>query len=112
MIRFGNAEVDGANNHQWFIGKFMDDPTLKHRDIEVKWAAHKKEENNESWQDSDWYSLSILVDGLFKISFLNDGITDTRMLMRRGDYVLWGPKMKHYWIAASDCTIITVRWKP
>lgn len=108
MIKTGNAEVDGVNNNQWFIGHFMKDPELRRDDIEVKWSLHPKGEENEDWAANDAYSLTVFVSGLFEMMFLPP--IRPILLSTPGDYVLWDRGVKHYWRALEDTWMFTVRW--
>ncbi|MEH2125648.1 signal peptidase I [Nostoc sp.] len=108
-VVYGNAGVEGVNRWGWFMGHFItpeDDPRSTEM-LEVKWAIHKAGESRTDWAvNNQAATLSILIHGEFRLQFEDREI----LLSREGDYVLWCAGVSHWWIAESDCTILTVRW--
>ncbi|MBW4565437.1 MAG: cupin domain-containing protein [Mojavia pulchra JT2-VF2] len=108
-VVFGNAAVEGANRWGWFLGHFITpvDDLRSTEVLEVKWGVHKAGDSRTQWAVNDQAAtLSILINGQFRLQFEEQEI----VLAREGDYVLWSAGVPHYWIAESDCTILTVRW--
>ncbi len=108
-VVYGNAVIEGADRWGWFMGHFItpDDDPRSTADLEVKWAVHNAGDNRTQWAvNTEAATLSILVNGRFRLQFEDREI----VLSREGDYVLWSAGVPHYWVAESDCTILTVRW--
>jgi hypothetical protein len=108
-VVFGNAVTEGANRGGWFLGHFItpfDDPRSTEA-LEVKWAVHKAGDSRTQWAvNNQAATLSILINGRFRLQFDDREI----VLSREGDYVLWCAGVPHFWVAESECTILTVRW--
>ena len=105
----GNAGVDGSSRWGWFIGHFIEpsDSPRSTPDVEVKWATHKAGEGRSQWAvNAEATTLSILISGCFRLQFSEREV----VLSQPGDYALWLPGVRHWWLAESDCTVLTVRW--
>jgi len=108
QVIFGNAANEDANRWGWFIGHFIT-PTNDPRsteDSEVKWGVHKAGDCRSHWGVNEAATLSILINGRFRLQFQAQDV----VLSREGDYALWSAGMSHTWLAETDCTIVTVRW--
>jgi hypothetical protein len=105
----GNAAVDGANRWGWFVGHFItprEDPRSTEI-VEVKWGVHQAGDSRTQWAvNNAAATLSILINGRFRLQFEDTEV----VLSREGDYVIWASGVPHWWVAESDCTILTVRW--
>lgn len=107
---FGNASDDGFGNRGWFIGHFITGLTPLHRekDVEIKWAVHKKGEMREDWSESKKGScLSMLISGTFRLDFQD---RESIVLAKEGDYSLWDTRIAHRWVTVQDSRILTIRW--
>ncbi|GET39089.1 signal peptidase I [Microseira wollei] len=105
----GNAAVDGSSRWGWFIGHFIEpsDSPRSTPDVEVKWATHKAGEGRSQWAvNASATTVSILISGCFRLQFSDREV----VLSQPGDYALWLPGVRHWWLAESDCTVLTVRW--
>ena len=105
----GNAAVDGSSRWGWFIGHFIEpsDSPRSTSDVEVKWATHKAGEGRSEWAvNASATTLSIVISGCFRLQFSDREV----VLSQPGDYALWLPGVPHWWLAESDCTVLTVRW--
>ena len=108
-IIVGNAAVDGSSRWGWFIGHFIEpsDSPRSTSDVEVKWATHKAGEGRSEWAvNASATTLSIAIGGCFRLQFPDREV----VLSQPGDYALWLPGVPHWWLAESDCTVLTVRW--
>ncbi len=105
---FGNAAEEGKDRRGWFVGHFMPEGDLRcSGDVEVKWGIHSAGEERASWQDSETRTtVLLLVEGRFRIE-LSDGV---HVLVRPGDYAMWGPGVGHSWRAEQDSVVVTIRW--
>ena len=105
----GNAIQFATSHRGWFVGHFMTGrhPLVATRDIEVKWGVHKVGEAMKEWAEgSGVHAMSVLIRGDFFIQF-----DDAEYhLANEGDFVMWGPGLRHKWRANEDTLIITVRW--
>ena len=112
LFKSGNAPFDGLDRKGWFIGHFIDDDALRHsKDVELKWAFHKKGESNNGFvANRTATTISILIRGKFRITFRTDMETTDALLEKDGDYALWPPYVEHDWVADEDSVILTVRW--
>ena len=114
MERFkvGNAAFDGMDRKGWFVGHFIEGDGLRtSKDVELKWALHKKGETNGSFAaNRTATTISMLIRGRFRVTFRTEMETTDVLLDKEGDYALWPPNVEHDWFAEEDCVILTVRW--
>jgi hypothetical protein len=106
-IRSGNAADEGAPYNGWFLGPFLD-PGHPGRTahVEVKWRAHAAGQTRGARGRSPWTTLSVLVQGRFRLEFDTGDV----VLGRPGDYALWLPHVDHAWTAEEASIVLTVRW--
>ena len=107
----GNADVDGADDGGWLVGRFKAGraPELATGDVEVKWARLAAGSRDDEWtQPERRTSLCVLVSGSQRIRFRKGEV----VLRESGDYVIWYPGESHTWesSATRETTTITVRW--
>lgn len=104
----GNAFLDGNLSKGWFIGHFMPVNSPQHTtDIETKWAVNKAgKTNGEVAVNAVATSMAILISGMQRIEFEGFDV----LLKNQGDYVIWGPGVKHSWTAVEDTVILCIRW--
>lgn len=107
-VEFGNALIDSKDYRGWFVGRFVEpvESLRSTENAEVKWGVHGKGEKRADWASNDTYTLSILIDGRFRISFESSDC----ILQKKGDYALWAPGVSHTWEALEESIILTVRW--
>ena len=107
-IYTGNAEVDGKLTREWIVGRFMPDNDIhQSADVEIKWGKHKKGEARTEWVTGEHRTtIAILISGSFSLFFRDV----ESHLVNMGDYVMWGKKVDHKWIANEDSIVLTVRW--
>ncbi len=110
----GNVRVD-RDDKQWLVGAFRETgiPLYDPSRFEVGFTDHRQGacrpcENASA--SPDQRSLTILLHGRFQLSFLVDGILYKCLLEHQGDYVLWEPRVLHWWESVTDSTVITIRW--
>jgi hypothetical protein len=112
----GNAANLAANERKrfWFIGHMIESDANRHsKDVEVKWGNHKKGEYNtfNSKEEADKAtSVSILIRGRLRISFVSGTGAQDVLLQNEGDFVLWKPGIRHNSMFEEDTTVITIRW--
>jgi hypothetical protein len=99
----------------WGIGSFIKPASSpRHtKDVEVKWFTHKRGEESDGWRAGRTATtLSILISGRFRTELMTskDARRKTIVLTRQGDYVLFRPRVFHYWRAEADTVVLTVRW--
>ncbi|HEX5731293.1 MAG TPA: signal peptidase I [Blastocatellia bacterium] len=109
----GNAVDEGQQENQrgWFVGHFIpNDCGLRCTpDVEIKWGIHPgNEKKPAASSNGESTTLTLLISGLFLISFPELGATIT--LEREGDYVVSAPGVLHGWKAIKDSVVLTVRW--
>ena len=106
-IRSGNAADEGPLHRGWFLGPFLDpDHPGRTENVEVKWGVHPAGTTREARGQSPWTTLSVLVEGRFRLQFETGDI----VLARPGDYALWLPHVDHAWVAEEASTVLTMRW--
>lgn len=127
-IETGNAHDVDTRGTGWFIG-FSDwtrgANELRHvpqhepvTGVCVKWFNHPTGHESDSKPISTGRTMSILVtDGSrFEVDFSLtpdfSGEVRTVVLMREGDFAIWGEGLYHRWRCVSRATIATVRWVP
>ena len=108
-VRSGNAADEGLLHRGWFLGPFFT-PGHPGRapNVEVKWGVHAAGDVRGARGRSSWTTLSVLVQGRFRLQFDGGDI----LLARPGDYAVWPPDVGHEWIAEEASTVLTVRWPP
>jgi hypothetical protein len=124
-IESGNAAVEGAASHGWFVGdlaawaaqrgEVLDASSTPRQtaQLEVKWLVHPPHDRRASWAEPDrCYTVSVLVAGEMRLDFRSvDGAAHAVELSRPGDYVAWsGAECAHTWHTLSGCTMLTIRW--
>jgi hypothetical protein len=111
-VKKGNAISDGGKRRGWFVGRFIDDDAFRQtHDVEVKWGVHPRGDSNGNYAaDVVARTVSILIRGRFEITFRRGDATESMILDREGDYVVWLPGVEHTWEAIEDAVILTVRW--
>jgi len=108
-VRCGNAYVDGAGHHGWFIGHFLEQvhELRSTHAVEVKWSAHQPGEEKRLWGVNEHATtLCVLVKGSVRITFPGEEC----ILSREGDYVIWPAGMAHRWVVTADSLVLTMRW--
>ena len=108
-MRCGNAYLDGADHHGWFIGHFLEQvhELRSTHAVEVKWSAHQAKEEKRLWGvDEHATTLSVLVKGSVRITFPGEEC----MLSHEGDYVIWSAGVPHRWVVTEDSLVLTMRW--
>ena len=111
-VSVGNADdLVKSGSSKWLVGSFIDDVDSLRRShgVEVKWGRHEKgEARRRASACPSSTSLAILVSGSFAFHF--PGCPEDVVLGTEGDYVLYGPGVRHTWEALSDSLILTIRW--
>jgi hypothetical protein len=130
-VEFGNVGAIDTNGTGWVVAysdwarsgdtdlRYMNKHALSHT-LAVKWYNHKKGDPKGTGKPlSEGRSISFLVSekGRFRIDFSEvkdfpEGRTETHVLERHGDFVIWGEGVYHRWFADEDSSILTVRWVP
>ena len=108
-VRCGNAYVDGAGHHGWFIGHFLEQvhELRSTHAVEVKWSAYQAKEERLLWGVNEHATtLCVLVKGSVRITFPGEEC----ILSREGDYVIWPAGMAHRWVVTADSLVLTMRW--
>jgi hypothetical protein len=113
LIGFGNAR-DDCDHKQWLVGSFRSSQTLLHSQrLEIKTSIHSQGEGRSrdaASADPDRRTLVILQAGSLEMNLEFDGQVQ-EVTLQPGDYVIWLPKVTHWWRALADNThIITIRW--
>src|SRR5438270_8120337 len=109
MPVFEYGHFDGVSNEGWAIGHFA---TQGHKTdaVEIKWAHHAPGIAGKGWSDCDTATtLSVLIRGRFRIDFESGPLTFVD-LESPGDYVLFGPGIRHCSTALEPSTFLTIRW--
>jgi mannose-6-phosphate isomerase-like protein (cupin superfamily) len=108
MPHRGNADDERAEHGGWFVGHFMSDGDIAHSsDVEVKWGVHNAGDAREVWQhDETRTTVVFLVRGRFHVELS----TESHVLVRPGDYSIWGAGVSHSWWAEEDSIVLTIRW--
>jgi hypothetical protein len=108
-VHCGNALVDGAPHHGWFIGRFLNIPhdLRSSHAIEVKWSEHYEGTRKQRWGMSEGATtLCVLIKGQVSIQFPGREC----LLSQEGDYVIWPAGVPHRWAVAQESLVLTVRW--
>lgn len=113
-ITVGNAAETGYRGQLggWFIGHFVkEDPLRISREVEVKWGKHAQGEASARFRSNRTAkTMSVLIQGLFRLTFREGEAIREVVLKHPGDYVLWLPGVEHCWVAQEPSTVLTVRW--
>lgn len=113
-ISTGNALQDGRQSSPagWFVGHFIDNDALRRtKDVEIKWGIHTTGATNGSFSTNQTArTMSVLIRGRFRLTFLDGEKARDVLLEKEGDYVLWGSGIPHNWKAEEDSVVLTVRW--
>jgi hypothetical protein len=106
-VRSGNAADEGLLRRGWFLGPFFAPGHPGHApNVEIKWGVHAAGEVRGPRGRSSWTTLSVLVQGRFRLQFDGGDI----LLAHPGDYAVWPPGVDHAWVAEDASTVLTVRW--
>lgn len=100
--------MDAPLDRGWILGHFkgVDDPRHSQA-VEVKWGVHPRGDERAEWvTGEERTALLVLVSGRFRVDFPTDSV----VLERQGDYVVWGPGIDHSWYAEEESILLTVRW--
>jgi hypothetical protein len=109
MVWCGNALVDGAPHHGWFIGRFLEIPhdLRSNQAVEIKWSTHLAGTQKQFWGTSEQATtLCVLIKG--RVSLLFPG--RECLLSQEGDYAIWQAGVPHRWVVAQQSLVLTVRW--
>jgi hypothetical protein len=112
-IHIGNAE-NFPETRGWFVGAFLDDThgPLKTNDLELKWSRHPiGDHRHELSAAAETASIAVLIDGRFRLDF-PDQTPNHVTLHEQGQFVYFGPGVRHAWQALAPSVILTVRWHP
>lgn len=108
----GNAVADGIRG--WFVGQFVPQHEgLRHQDaVEIKWGVHPKGESRAPrWaRCNSATTVSILVEGTFRLAVRGGDTFEETVLEAPGDYVIIAPGLEHSWEALSDSVVLSVRF--
>jgi hypothetical protein len=111
---FGNAAEDNVADTGWFVGQFVAD-TMGHRHqtaVELKWGVHRCGQSRPGGSEANGVAttISILVRGKLETVFTVAGQPHVVRLEREGDYIVFGPEVKHDWEALEDSIVLSVRF--
>jgi hypothetical protein len=110
---FGNAEADQVRGSGWFVGQFVPpDLGLRHQtDVELKWGIHPDgDKRTHPWANRNGTTISVLIEGLLRVTFHVDGTQQEVTLKTKGDYVAFGPDVVHSWEAVGHTIVLSVRF--
>jgi len=105
----GNAYLDGNGTKGWFVGHFMPQGSAQHAmGVETKWAVNPAGRTNGGGFATNAVatSMAVLISGMQRIEFEGFDV----LLENQGDYVIWGPGVKHSWTAFENTVIMCIRW--
>ena len=108
MPVFEQGHFDGVENRGWVIGHFAPG-ARRTKLVEVKWAHERKGPKGEWRNCTSATTLSVLISGRFKIEFEGAPFRSVK-LKRRGDYVIFGPGIRHRSTALKKTMFLTIRW--
>src|SRR5262249_6757796 len=87
--------------------------------LAIKFFVHRPSEPNDWGQNktiSEGRNLSFLAskEGEFRLWFQEGDKEPFEFIFENeGDYVIWGPGLRHWWaVGGKESTIVTVRWNP
>jgi hypothetical protein len=110
---FGNATADQVRGSGWFIGQFVP-PELglrRQTDVEIKWGVHPDGDKRPSpWANRNGTTISVLIEGVLRVTFHIDGTQKQVTLQTKGDYVVFGPEVVHSWEAIGATIVLSVRF--
>jgi hypothetical protein len=110
---FGNAKADQVRGSGWFVGQFIPaELGLRHQtDVELKWGIHPDgEKRPQPWASQSSTTISVLIEGVLKVTFHVDGAEQEVTLRAKGDYVAFGPEVVHSWEAVGETIVLSVRF--
>jgi hypothetical protein len=109
-VTHGSASQAGARNRGWFVGRFI--RGARHdKNAEVKWGVHPRgQTNGSSAANRRARTLSILIEGRFRLLFRKGRSTTEIVLKNPGDFAQWDRGVAHDWHALEDSIVLTVRW--
>ena len=120
FVTLANAVIQGKTTKNWIVGHFKDSPLLHSEDVEIKWDTIEAGAKNEAFSaQGEGTSISMLVRGRMEYLFRVpqpaephkiEYVEIHRTLDKEGDFLIWGPKVYHWWHAFEDSLVITVRW--
>jgi hypothetical protein len=106
---FEHGHFDGDENRGWVVGHFAPG-ARRTRVVEVKWAHERKGPAGIEWRNCmKATTLSVLISGRFKIEFQDAPVLSVD-LKRPGDYVIFGPGIRHRSTALKNTLFLTIRW--
>lgn len=111
-ISIGNAE-NFPDTRGWFVGSFLTDSAgLRRTDkVEVKWSVHPAGDRRvDVAEPSGTSTLTILISGRFEVTYPSQ-TPERSLLIKQGDYAVFGPDVPHTWQALEESVILTVRWR-
>jgi len=104
----GNFNESAFEHKGWVIGNFMGPDSLFYsKDLEIKWARHKKGEVKEARTTSNATTLSILISGKFLVKFPTG---EEVLLAKEGDYIFYRPNFPHVAETLEDSLLVVIRW--
>jgi mannose-6-phosphate isomerase-like protein (cupin superfamily) len=106
---FGNVVSASQDTRGWFLGHFMpgDGNPLRTSQLELKWYTHAAGESRVEWAPGNPVTtLNILMRGHFVLLFPDREIA----LEKEGDFVLFGPGVRHSFRSVRESLVLTVRW--
>jgi hypothetical protein len=109
----GNAKADQVGDSGWFIGQFIPAELGLRRqtEVELKWGIHPDGERRaQPWAHQNGATISLLIEGSFKLTFHLGESRQEVILRTKGDYVIFGPEVVHFWEAIGDTIVLSVRF--
>lgn len=110
---FGNAKADQVRSSGWFVGQFVPPELgLRHQtEVELKWGVHPDgDKRPHPWANRNGTTVSVLIEGVLRVTFYVDGTEQEVTLQTRGDYLVFGPDVVHSWEATGDTVVLSVRF--
>ena len=111
-IKSGNAYED-RDNQKWLLGSFVPQGQILHDEtVEVKFDNSAKGDCRPFFAEPEaTTTLTILVRGQVRITFLENEQEEVVLLSQEGDYALSRPGTQHKWVVEEENTLtITIRW--
>jgi hypothetical protein len=109
----GNAKADQVGDSGWFIGQFIpaEFGLRRQTQVELKWGVHPDGERRaQPWAHQNATTISVLIEGGFKLTFHLGDSRQEVILRTKGDYVIFGPEVVHSWEAIGDTIVLSVRF--
>ena len=108
----GNAFTLGEEHRGWILGHFMSEGQEQHPELttdkfEVRFSKHTKGDRREGDLAPDGFTVTILLHGRFIQRFPDENREVIQE--KEGDFVYYGPRVKHNWEALEDSVMITFR---